>query len=89
MNPQSRTNQAPSKLSLANVLNDEPEETPEQLNDRMRKLMNQSKVVLFMKGNPNAPKCGFSNKITALLRDRNVEFTHFDILGDEKVRSGV
>ncbi|KAK1219468.1 glutaredoxin [Marasmius sp. AFHP31] len=89
VNPQSQTNQAPSKLSLATVLNDEPEETQEQLDDRMRKIMNQSKVVLFMKGNPDAPRCGFSNKTVALLRDRNIEFSHFDILGDEKVRQGL
>ena len=54
----------------------------------MRGLMNQSKVVLFMKGSPNAPQCGFSRQITGLLRDQNVEFSHFDILTDEKVRQG-
>ncbi|KAK7043880.1 glutaredoxin [Paramarasmius palmivorus] len=88
VNPQSQTNQAPSKASLANVLN-EPEETEEQLNDRMHKIMNQSQVVLFMKGNPDAPRCGFSRKIVGLLKDKNVEFTHFDILEDEKVRQGL
>ncbi|KAL0573106.1 glutaredoxin [Marasmius crinis-equi] len=86
--PQSQTTQTPSKLSLETVLN-QPEETEEQLNERMRKIMNQSKVVLFMKGDPTTPRCGFSNKLTALLRDRGVEFTHFDILGDEKVRQGL
>jgi glutaredoxin-related protein len=63
-------------------------ETIEQLNERMRKLMNQSKVVLFMKGNPEAPRCGFSRQTVALLQEKGVEFTHFDILTDEKVRAG-
>ncbi|ESK87601.1 putative glutaredoxin [Moniliophthora roreri MCA 2997] len=87
-NPQSHTNQTPSKASLANVLN-EPEESEEELNERMQKIMNQSKVVLFMKGNPNSPRCGFSRKIAGLLKDRNIEFAHFDILEDEKVRQGL
>lgn len=64
------------------------QETPEELEKRMRTLMSQSKVVLFMKGNPDAPRCGFSRKISTLLKDQKVEFTHFDILTDEKVRQG-
>lgn len=51
--------------------------------------MNQTKVVLFMKGNPDAPRCGFSRRIVALLRDQDVLFSHFDILSDESVRSGL
>ncbi|EUC64785.1 alpha,alpha-trehalose-phosphate synthase TPS1 subunit [Rhizoctonia solani AG-3 Rhs1AP] len=65
------------------------EETTEELNERMRGLMNQSKVVLFMKGSPDAPRCGFSRQTVAALREQNVEFTHFDILTDESVRQGL
>ena len=50
--------------------------------------MNQSKVVLFMKGTPENPRCGFSRQICGLLRDNGVEFSHFDILTDEDVRQG-
>ncbi|KAG8740732.1 monothiol glutaredoxin grx4 [Ceratobasidium sp. 414] len=82
--------QAPQNLAMSDKPPEAPvqEETAEQLNDRMRKLMNQSKVVLFMKGSPDAPRCGFSRQTVALLREQNVEFTHFDILTDEKVRAG-
>ena len=66
-----------------------PEETTEELNERMRNIMKQSKIVLFMKGSPDAPRCGFSRQTVALLRENNVEFTHFDILTDEKVRQGL
>ncbi|KAI5995825.1 glutaredoxin [Pisolithus orientalis] len=62
------------------------EESDEQLVARVKQIMNQSKVVLFMKGSPDAPRCGFSRQAVALLSDQKVEFTHFDILGDEKVR---
>ncbi|KAF8996067.1 glutaredoxin [Hymenopellis radicata] len=55
----------------------------------MRAIMNQSKVVLFMKGNPATPRCGFSRRITALLNEHNVEFTLLDILEDETVRQGL
>jgi len=42
--------------------------------------------MLFMKGSPTEPKCGFSKKITALLNTNNVEYQSFDILQDEEVR---
>ena len=51
--------------------------------------MNQDQVVLFMKGSPDQPRCGFSRRIVATLRDQNVQFAHFDILSDENVRSGL
>ncbi|KAG2147726.1 glutaredoxin [Suillus bovinus] len=64
-------------------------ETEEQLEARMRDIMNQSAVVLFMKGEPDAPRCGFSRSAVALLREKSVTFTHFDILSDENVRQGL
>lgn len=51
--------------------------------------MKQSRVVLFMKGTPDAPRCGFSRKIVGLLKDHKVEFSTFDILSDERVRAGL
>jgi len=64
------------------------EETKEELEARMRKIMDSDKVVLFMKGSPDAPRCGFSRQTVAILREHNVKFTHFDILQDEAVRQG-
>jgi len=60
--------------------------TDEQLVARIHGLLRQSKVVLFMKGSPDAPRCGFSRKTVNILREKGVEFTHFDILEDEAVR---
>ena len=45
--------------------------------------------MLFMKGNPSAPKCGFSRQTVGLLREKGVEFAWFDILSDEEVRQGL
>jgi glutaredoxin-related protein len=51
--------------------------------------MNQSKVVLFMKGNRDVPRCGFSKTMVALLKEQNVvDYTTFDILTDDSVRQG-
>ena len=41
-----------------------------------------------MKGNPDAPRCGFSQKTVNLLREQDVDFGWFDILEDEAVRQG-
>ncbi len=80
--PLSKTDRAPA-AAVDNY------ESPEDLDKRMRAIMTQSKVVLFMKGNPATPRCGFSRRITALLNEQNVEFTSFDILEDEAVRQGL
>ncbi|KAH6901266.1 thioredoxin [Coprinopsis sp. MPI-PUGE-AT-0042] len=90
--PQSKTNQAPAKPPTeapAVVPEDDDAETADQLEERCRKLMNKSKVVLFMKGDPQTPRCGFSRKIVALLQEQKVEFTTFDILSDERVRQAL
>ncbi|CAA7265756.1 unnamed protein product [Cyclocybe aegerita] len=89
--PLSKTNNAPAKAPtvVPSKTHDNEKESIEELNARLRKLMNQSKVVLFMKGSPEVPRCGFSRKISALLKDQNVQFTHFDILTDESVRQGL
>lgn len=63
-------------------------ESEEARQTRLSALVTQSKVVLFMKGSPDAPRCGFSRKMVDLLREQHVDFTHFDILTDETVRQG-
>lgn len=52
-------------------------------------LINQSKVVLFMKGNPEEPMCGFSATAVAILVESGIYFESFDILLDEDVRQGL
>jgi len=62
----------------------------ESLNDRLKALINRDKVMLFMKGTPEAPRCGFSRTIVGLLNEvEGVKFGYYDILGDEQVRSGL
>lgn len=61
-------------------------ESPESIEARCRDLMSRSKIMVFMKGHPDQPRCGFSQKTVALLRDQGVAFDHYDILSDEAVR---
>lgn len=59
------------------------------LKQRLEALVKQAPVMLFMKGRPDEPRCGFSNKIVALLNDQGVNFSSFDILSDPEVRAGL
>jgi len=61
----------------------------EDLDTRLKRLVKAHKCMLFMKGNPDEPKCGFSNQTVALLGSLNVEYGTFDILGDDEVRQGL
>uniref|UniRef100_A0A1A7YRK9 Glutaredoxin 3 n=1 Tax=Iconisemion striatum TaxID=60296 RepID=A0A1A7YRK9_9TELE len=61
----------------------------EDLNQRLKKLINAAPCMLFMKGAPQEPRCGFSRQIVALLKEHNVQFSSFDILSDEEVRQGL
>merc|ERR1712110_544677 len=61
----------------------------EPLDERLKKLVNSSKCILFMKGDPVAPRCGFSRQTVELLNSLNAEYATFDILGDEEVRQGL
>lgn len=46
-------------------------------------------VTIFMKGEPQQPRCGFSRKAIELLSKHKVKFAHFDILTDNDVREGL
>ncbi|CAG9536120.1 unnamed protein product [Cercopithifilaria johnstoni] len=59
------------------------------LNDRMKSLIFQSPLMLFMKGTPDNPKCGFSSQIVNLLRGVDADFSSFDVLEDDEVRQGL
>lgn len=45
--------------------------------------------MLFMKGNPEEPKCGFSRKIIQLLKESDASFKSFDILTNSDVREAL
>lgn len=65
----------------------------ETLESRLLKLVKKQPIMLFMKGNPASPECGFSNKLVAILAkyDGSVisGYGHFDIYKDPEVREGL
>lgn len=56
---------------------------------RLGELVKAAPVMLFMKGVPSAPQCGFSRTLINLLRERGVRYGFFNILADEDVRQGL
>ncbi|ACT47218.1 Grx4 family monothiol glutaredoxin [Methylotenera mobilis] len=46
-------------------------------------------VVLYMKGSPKFPQCGFSNLATQILSACNVEYVAIDVLADQNIREGI
>lgn len=68
---------------------EQKEESPEALNERLKKLTSAAPVMLFMKGSPSSPQCGFSRQMVAILREHQVRFGFFDILKDDTVRQGL
>ncbi|KKY37172.1 putative monothiol glutaredoxin-4 [Diaporthe ampelina] len=73
---------------------DEPAETDpakakEELTKRMEELVKAAPVMLFMKGTPSGPQCGFSRQMVALLRENSVKYGFFNILADDEVRQGL
>jgi monothiol glutaredoxin len=56
---------------------------------RIESLLNTNKTVLFMKGSPAFPMCGFSARATAILQEIGVTFEPVDVLQDEEIRNGI
>jgi len=65
------------------------QETKEDLHERLTNLVKAAPVMLFMKGTPSAPQCGFSRQLVALLRENSVKYGFFNILADDEVRQGL
>src|SRR5438034_5084755 len=59
------------------------------LQDRIRQQIGEAPVVLFMKGTPVFPQCGFSAAVVQILTDLGVKFKSFDVLKDPELRQGI
>ena len=60
----------------------------QKLEKRIEGCIKSGDVVVFMKGVPEAPRCGFSNAVCQILRMHDVTFKSFDVLADEQLRAG-
>ena len=59
------------------------------LEARIRAVLDADRVVLFMKGTPQAPQCGFSAKAVGALDATGVRYAHVDVLADAGIREGI
>jgi monothiol glutaredoxin len=56
---------------------------------RIEQILGANRVVLFMKGSPNAPQCGFSAKASGILNGLVGSYGHVDVLADPELREGI
>jgi Grx4 family monothiol glutaredoxin len=95
------TGAAPSAVSAANGVEQvaqkteepsgpvDPAKAKEDLFKRLADLVKAAPVMLFMKGTPSGPQCGFSRQMVAILRENSVKYGFFNILADDEVRQGL
>ena len=61
----------------------------DESHSRIADIVGKSDVVLFMKGSPLFPQCGFSSRAIAILNHVGVEFDSVDVLQDQGIRQGI
>jgi len=76
--------QAPEKSVVSPRMSLDP-----ALRSRIESLLQANRVVLFMKGQPGMPQCGFSAKASGILEDLGVEYAHVNVLADQEIREGI
>jgi monothiol glutaredoxin len=63
-----------------------PETEPNQIRDAIQQAIAEHEVILFMKGTPEAPACGFSARTVAALQALRAQFAAVDVLPDPRIR---
>ena len=61
----------------------------DEVQDRLQGLVTSNDVLLFMKGSPLFPQCGFSSRAVAILDHLGVAFQTVDVLQDPEIRNGI
>jgi len=57
--------------------------------DRIKDTVEQNPIVLYMKGTPQFPQCGFSGRAVQLLQACGAKFASVDVLADPEIREGI
>lgn len=57
--------------------------------ERIKQQVGSQPVVLYMKGTPEAPMCGFSLRTSQVLKEAGVEFGHVNVLADPEIRANL
>jgi monothiol glutaredoxin len=59
------------------------------INEKIKDIVIKNDVVLFMKGTPEMPQCGFSMTVVNILKELKVKFIGVDVLADPEIRQGI
>jgi len=60
-----------------------------EVNEQIKKTIEENNVVLYMKGNKSMPQCGFSSKVAGVLNYIGVDYEDINVLADEVIRQGI
>jgi len=63
-----------------------PTDRPNPVRDAIQEAISEHRIILFMKGTPDAPACGFSARTVAILQSLDTPFAAVDVLPDPRVR---
>ena len=61
----------------------------DDLKTRITQTITSNRIMLFMKGNPSMPQCGFSAAVVSILKDVGVQYGSYNILADQELREGL
>ena len=61
----------------------------DEINTKIKNLIDSNEVCLFMKGTPEIPQCGFSMAVSNVLKLLQVKFSGVNVLEDTKIREGI
>jgi monothiol glutaredoxin len=59
------------------------------INEQIKDIINKNNVVLFMKGTPEMPQCGFSMTVCNILKELKVKFNGINVLANPEIRQGI
>ena len=60
-----------------------------EIQEKIRNVIEENSVMLFMKGSPDFPQCGFSGRVVQILEACGAEFSSADVLMDPELREGI
>jgi len=61
----------------------------EEISKKIKEIINQDDVVLFMKGTPDFPQCGFSANVVGIFNHYGIEYKSYNVLEDLELREGI
>ena len=61
----------------------------DEINKKIQNILDKNNIVLFMKGTPDAPECGFSMTVSNILKHLKVNFEGINVLESNELRQGI